>query len=490
MVRAGGFLRSTCSFVLAASLAVAVVRAQGTAGDTSFTIRYKGLTLTPIGFVAAEAAFRSRNETADIATAFNAIPFTHTTNARLTEFRASARQSRFGVLAGGEVGTTKLAAYVDVDFLSAGTTSNSIESNSYTLRLRQVWAEADFADGLAFVGGQMWSLLTSNKDGIGPHLDDIPLTIDAQFNVGYDWARQWAVRVTQDFSNRVWLALAAEAPQMTFGGHGLPAQAFVGNPGGSQLNPTAVYSTDVAPDVIAKIAYEPPGFGHFEVKAIGRLFRDRVVDPSCTLSARCSFTATRAAGGVGVGFWGRFTHKTRDVLEIGLDGLWGAGIGRYGTSLLLDATARPDGTVVPVRAAHALLSIVAHPTRNLDIYAYAGTEYAYRAAFTTVTAGTATGVGYGSPLFSNAGCETELPVTGPFTPGVPGAGTNPPCTGDTRDLWECTLGLWYSFYRGSAGRVAWGLEYHYVSKNTWAGVGGQPQAIDNMAFTSFRYYLP
>jgi len=30
-----------------------------------------------------------------------------------------------------------------------------------------------------------------------------------------------------------------------------------------------------------------------------------------------------------------------------------------------------------------------------------------------------------------------------------------------------------------------------VSKNTWAGANGiQPQAIDPMFYTSFRYYIP
>jgi hypothetical protein len=462
---------TACNIALAtvASLAIAVVSLAQTADDT-LAIRYKGLTLTPVGFVAAEALFRGRNETADIATAFNAIPFTHTTNGDLTEFRASARQSRFGALAVGMIGTTRLSGFFDADFLSAGTTSNSNESNSYALRLRDFWFEAAFANGLMLSVGQMWSLLTSNKDSIGQHLDDIPVTIDAQFNVGYDWARQWSARVTQRLGSGVWVALAAEAPQMTFGGHGLPAQVFVGNPGGNVLNATAVYSTDVAPDAIAKIAFQP-GAWHFELKALGRLFRDRVVDPSCTLSPRCSFTATRAAGGIGIGVWLPFMREKRDVLDVGLDGLWGAGIGRYGTSGLPDATARPDGTVVPIRAAHALLTIVGHPTQKLDVYAYAGTEYAYRTA--------SGGVGYGSPLFNNTGCQMEVPV-----------GTRAPCTGDTRDLWESTLGFWYTVYRGSVGRVAWGMEYHYVSKNTWAGTGGQPQAIDNMAFTSVRYFLP
>ncbi len=48
----------------------------------------------------------------------------------------------------------------------------------------------------------------------------------------------------------------------------------VGNPGGNHLNPLAQYSTDIAPDMVAKIAVEP-GWGHYELYGIGRLFRSR-----------------------------------------------------------------------------------------------------------------------------------------------------------------------------------------------------------------------
>ena len=45
------------------------------------------------------------------------------------------------------------------------------------------------------------------------------------------------------------------------------------------------------------------------------------------------------------------------------------------------------------------------------------------------------------------------------------------------------------------GRFQWGPQYSYVSRNTWSGVnatggGVGPHGIDNMVFTSFRYYLP
>ena len=60
----------------------------------------------------------------------------------------------------------KLTGYLETDFLSAGSSSNSNQSNSYTLRLRQFWGSYDNTDwGLHVMGGQAWSLATMYKTG-------------------------------------------------------------------------------------------------------------------------------------------------------------------------------------------------------------------------------------------------------------------------------------------------------------------------------------
>ena len=62
---------------------------------------------------------------------------------------------------------------------------------------------------------------------------------------------------------------------------------------------------------------------------------------------------------------------------------------------------------------------------------------------------------------------------------------------------EGTFGLWYRFYKWPKGTLQLGLQYSYAVRHTWLGIGdplsnlgGSPKAIDNMWFTSFRYYLP
>jgi len=64
-------------------------------------------------------------------------------------------------------------------------------------------------------------------------------------------------------------------------------------------------------------------------------------------------------------------------------------------------------------------------------------------------------------------------------------------------LIEGTAGFWIKLYDGSKekvnkGRVQFGPQFSYVTRNTWSGASSpnEPHGIDGMLFTSFRYYLP
>ena len=461
------------------------------------TLRFRGVSITPIGFFAAEALYRQRNVTADVASPFNAIPFSSTANGQLSEFRASGRQSRLGVLGEGRLSDVNLTGFFEGDFLSAGITSNSNESNSYTFRMRQFWGQAAFKNGFTITGGQMWSLLAPGRKGIANRNEYLPSTIDAQYVVGFDWARQLGLRAAYRYSPQVMAAVSLEEPQTTFGTRGTlnpDVAIFVqqaGNTSGGSLLNTSNYSLDVAPDAHVKLAFDP-GYGHFELKAVGRLMRDRIytVIPAVGTVAASNGGArnsTTAAGGVGA----TAALNYGKLFEVGLNGLYGRGIGRYGSGQLPDATVNERGEIVPIRAAHGLVTLDIHPQGQLDVYVYGGAEHAYRTAGVN-TAGR--GVGYGSPLLNNTGCDVEaLPVSA--TASASGA-----CNADTRSLYEGTGGFWYRFYRGNRGTVQWGVQYSYVTRNTWssnatatATTGGptvHPIATQNTLMTSFRYYLP
>ena len=339
------------------------------------------------------------------------------------------------------------------------------------------------------------------------------MTIDPQYSVGFSWARQYGFRVAKNLSNKAWLAFAVENSQATLGGHGASNNFVLGEQGtsGGLYNPTANYSFNPSPDFIGKLAFEP-GWGHFEVFGIFTDFRDRIY-PLATAakpSATGAFNNSAPAGGIGANLRGTIAKH----IDIGVHFLGGDGIGRYGTAGLVDVVARPDGVLVPMRNYQALGTLEWHSPR-LDVYANVGGEYEDRVAFVNSAK---KGVGYGSPLFNNSGCGTETPpaatsttVATPPTSSSPTGGTatiptpgsvgtpltggfNPGglsnCNGDTRNIIEGTIGFWYRIYSGPKGRIQWGPQYSYIDRNTWAGVGGTPNATENMFLTSFRYYLP
>ena len=130
--------------------------------------RVGGVTVTLGGFAALEGIYRSRNQASSIDTNFNAASRSRT--ARTTTSRNTVRRrSRAGSRCwpkGDIDNAQKLTSYLETDFLSAGTSSNSNQSNSYTLRLRQFWGEYDNSDrGLARRRRPGLELATMNRVG-------------------------------------------------------------------------------------------------------------------------------------------------------------------------------------------------------------------------------------------------------------------------------------------------------------------------------------
>ncbi len=444
------------------------------AGESPVAIHFKGITITPGGFLAAETVFRNKADGADINTGFNTIPFSGNSGGQTTEFNASARQSRLSMLAEGRLATVKLTGYVETDFLGAGITSNNNESNSYVLRMRQGWGQAKFDNGWSITGGQMWSLVAETRKSIDNRAEALPLTIDPQYTVGFSWARQYGLRVVKSFGDKFTLAASVEGSATTATVHGNPTittlgttnaneggistptlttttfnNFLIGAPGVSAglYNPTGTYAYNKTPDFVFKAALDP-GWGHYEVFGLVSTFRDRVFpcyyanagftfptlpgeDPTnlpnpilptvCALTNSTSptsgaFNNGRTGGGIGANARVPLFHKK---IEAGIHFLGGSGIGRYGTGQLPDSTVRPDGTLALLKNYQSLGTLEFHPTPKLDIYLYGGAEYASRASYSfmnLVTGKTGT-AGYGSPAFRNDGCSVEpLPVATPGNP--------------------------------------------------------------------------
>lgn len=451
---------------------------------------FKGITITPGGFLEAAGIYRSNFQGDDIASSFN-VPFPSQSHAsHASEGRFSARQSRVSLLAQGKVNEhTLLSMYGEFDFQGGAQTSNSNQSNSYVPRIRNLYGTIDWNNagyGIHVLAGQNWSLLTLQGKGMSPRSEVTPPQVDAQYVPGFAWARQPGVRVTADFmDHKLWLGLAAENPQTTFGGTGVPAgitSAILGNGStntttGNQANPTGSFqqfyngvgsslSLNHVPDFIGKAAYEADVGGHtLHVEGFG-IYR--------TFSERLDGTATVVGSNHSVHSWGYGGSVNLQVVPKLLDAQFsyvgGRGIGRYGSAGLADTTFDAAGNIHPIKEHMLLAGATLHATKALDFYGFAGEEVEQRTRFNNGT----TGYGVESAATLNTNCMTE-------------GGTL--CAGNVRRIRQLTGGFWDKFYQGSFGRAQVGIQYSYTQRQLFADLNGYaPQAHNNMAFVSFRYY--
>jgi Skp family chaperone for outer membrane proteins len=574
------------------------------------TLHYKGITLTPGGYLAGETVYRTKATGGDIPTAFNALPYEGADAYNLSEFFGSARQSRVTLMAEGKTSWGTLRGYYEADWLGTGITSNNNQSNSYVLRQRVLWAQATTNSGWGFTGGQLWSLATEDKKGISNVSGDImtPQTIDPNYVAGFVWTRQYGFRVTKTF-NHAAFGVAAENPQLLYTASlaGNTPYAVLGNAGANGGNYNAAISTctpatsivnytdqklidsagntiqsavpvyktlngcadiatlsfNQAPDVIVKAAFDP-GWGHYEIIGIGGFAHETVypgettnsnlygnlkdvvsglvVAPSLTTAGY--YKDSIILGGIGGSFR---VPVIADKLIFGAKALYGPGMGRYGDSTLADVTADASGNLAPIHNLSGLLTLEVNPTPRFAIYANYGGDYAGRTDFgvagttttlgapnpcfvtsgitgcankvtnsttgavtypltlpTTLTSAQITGgawggswaapsnaaQGYGSRLLSNSSCGAIA------APGYNGGGSTGyipggSCGAQSRDVQEITGGYWYDIYKGDRGRLRQSIQYGYAVREGWSGASGiGAKGIDNMFWTSFRYYLP
>jgi hypothetical protein len=407
-------------------------------------------------FIALDGAWRQHNEVSNGASdppfANPGIPLRNTALWSEREFRLSAQQSRIALKVNGDIDPNQhLKAYYEMDFLGASTDANNRESNSFTPRIRQAYAQYD-NDVYHFhaVAGQAWSLLTKNYYGMLPGTENAPLTINAQYVPGFDWLRNPQVRFVYDWDKIAWFGLSIEQPATVFPGGvsagtvapPAPIITSINNTctGASHLNGTTTCSNDIAPDIIEKVAVDP-GFGHYEVFGLQRWFTDQVAINTIPNSWSQKTTFAWGVGG------SLLLPVIPKVLELQGSVLYGEGVGRYMSSQLPDAVIGSNGSLTPVTGLSFLVGAVAHPFEGNEIYAYYGEDRSYANSWTV---GAAQG-GWGNPNFVNNGCVNQN-----LTGGTLGAFNTPiagfTCTFDVQKAQEFTIGFWQDMYKGDAGQ--------------------------------------
>jgi hypothetical protein len=453
-----------------------------------------GVSITPGGFFELATIARNHFMGADIATPFSNVPYANIPSSHVGEFHLSARRSRAALLVRGDVDpATHLGGYGEFDWLSAAQTANLNQTDSFNLRIRHLYMTVDNDEyGAHLLAGHAFTLATMDIIGILPRKENTPIVIEDQYVPGFVWARQDQIRIVKDFDKSLWLALSVEQPATTFGGTAptfptvisvLPGVisppagqgTIVGGSLYNSINPLAITQ---APDIIGKAAWDltigdrtihTEGFGIF------RNFVDRTVVPASVMASTgyINHNNNTAGGGAGGSILVPIIPK---MLEAQFSGITGRGIGRYGAAQLPDVTFNPDGSLAPIPETMFLAGLVLHAWPGLDIYAYAGEEYESPKFNFTPFAHTSTFsglIGWGNPFFNNAGCAVELSTV---------------CSGNVRKVQSITGGFWQDIYKGPFGRLTGGVEYMFMQKYGFQGIGGAPSREENMLYTSLRYY--
>ena len=543
--------------------------------DSPSVLHYKGIALTPGGFLEGDTVFRTHATGGDIATSFGALPYEHADAYSLSEFYGSASSSRLTLMTEGKLRWGTVRGYYEGDFIGVGASTSNTQSNSYLLRQRLLYAQAETNSKLSFTVGQLWSLATEGKKGITSAAADVavPQTADPNYMPGFVWTRQYAFRAVKSFDKAA-VGISVENPQLSYaaslagntpyavlGSAGLASGAF--NNAISSCSPSTtivnytneldsngntvavpVYKTvnscanlanisfNEAPDVLAKAAFDP-GFGHYEIFGVIRNGHETVYpgettngnlygglydincpksNPACNpvapvLTTAGSYTDRIVIGGLGASMR---IPVLPDKLSLGAKGIYGPGVGRYG-SCLPDVTANSSGEIVPIHNLSGLLSAEVTPTPRLLLWSYYGGDYASRTASSgglTLAAPTAAenaagvwgghwaapsaaAVGYGSRLLNNSACTVT--ANPGYNGGSVGFYPGGSCGAQTRDVQELAAGYWYDIYKGDRGRLRQGIQYGYAVRDAWSGAGIPgigAKGIENMFFTALRYSLP
>jgi len=427
------------------------------------------------GYISMDSVYRDHNEVTDPSSStFTSIPYANARAANQDEFRMSARATRLSLLAEGKADKDmSLAAYVESDFMGSAVSANSVQSNSYTPRLRQAFGQIDRSDwGFHTAIGQSWSMVTLTKGGLMPRNEAGVQMIDTAGTPGFVYTRNVQARFVKDVMDKsLQVGVSLEGAQTNTAGlcTNTTTSGVVGcgtfnnnyllrNAGGATLNTGTTYSMDYAPDVIAKVGYDN-SLGHFEAFSLTRFFRDTVVG---TTTFRDNYAVGQGAG------VGTFLNVIPKKLEVQANVLAGTGVGRYSSGQFPDIAVTPSGDIKPIMMYSGMVGVIGHPTPTWDVYVHAGVETAERVNSSN------SAYGYGSTSRNTGGCYSQTATDG--------------CEAQTQTLWQIAPGFWNTVYKGDMGNIKLGAQYSFTRKDAFTGSNDkQPHAYENMIMTSFRY---
>jgi hypothetical protein len=446
-------------------------------------LRLGNTCIVPVGFMDFTPFWRDKNGASSMGSNFGSIPYNNAVAGNISEFHYSMQNSRLGLRVDGDWQGAHFIGYNEFDFNgTSGSSSLAVSNGAIVPRLRLFWVDVSKGK-LEFLAGQSWSMMTPNRKGISPLPGDVFYTqvVDINYVAGLTWTRQPGLRVLYHPNDKVTFGFAAEQADQYMGGSAggstvtLPA-AYLGLEG-SQLdaglnvggcsNNTAVTATaisfsctgqgylgqpTVAPDLIAKVAFDPSAQVHFEVTGIESNFK--------VTSLTAPLTTKHGATGGGVEV--NANVEVVKNLRLMTNNFWSDGDGRYIFGQAPDLIVRSDESLSLIHSGSTLDGLEA-VINNTLLYAYYGGIYIGRdSAF---DANGTSSIGYGYHGSANS---------------------------QNRSINEITFGFNQTMWRNPRyGAINVMGQYEYLMRDPWYVAIGAPKAThDNTLYFDVRYTLP
>jgi hypothetical protein len=423
---------------------------------------------TPGGFVDFESIFRSTNTQNNIATNFAAIPYSNTAQGHLTENRLTSQYSRFNIKVTDKVGANDVIGYCEADFSGNDATNVYQVVNGHTLRLRLCFMDLKRGKW-EVLGGQTYSWLTPNRNGLGPMPSDMATTYneDQNFQVGLTFTRAAEFRVAYHANDHLAFGVAIEDPNQFIGSFVALPSAFASTVSSQFDNGAQIGAPNLFPDIISKIAYDTKlGGRHFHLEGVGLITGAR----SAVVPIGEKFYSSHSAVGGGGSIAGNY-ELFHNFLFL-LNTFWSDGGAHYLVSDGPQLVLRPNaaGTnIFPsmVHTGSGLAGLEWIASKRSAFAVYYGADYFGRNFFpdTTNTANPNTIIGYGGPGSSNT---------------------------NNRAIQEYTFDWLQTFWKSDKyGALQYYTQYSYVTRTPWFDAPGAPRnAHLSMVYAGFRYVLP
>ena len=428
-------------------------------------LRLGSVCIVPIGFMDLTSVWRDKNAGSSMGSNYGSVPYNNTTNGNLSEFRFTPQNSRLGLRVDGDWKGVHFIGYNEFDFNgTSGSNGITVNNGAFVPRLRLFWVDVR-KDKIEFLAGQSWSMLTPNRKGISALPGDLfySQVIDINYVAGLTWTRQPGMRVLYHPNDKVTFGFSAEQPDQYMGGSAGGSSIVLPSTysalAGTQLDNaqnigsgnTVLAAPTVAPDLIAKIAFDPNSKVHLELGGIERTFK--TVNPSLLTQ---HFTAT--GGGVLLGGNVEVLPGVRLIST----NFWSDGGGRYLFGQAPDLIVRGDGTLSLVHSGGTVDGIEA-TIKNTLLYTYYGADYIGRDSAYAADGKTLVGYGYTGSANSQNRVINELTF------------------GFNQTMWK----------NPRYGAINFMGQYEWLQRDPWFEALGSPKAThDNTIYVNVRYTLP